>query len=152
MPQLVLGVVDVPYASEEGKTTGDIAEILEAKYHIMEHFFQMHDADIAKCLEDALAGSIENMLLGAPAPADPYAAGTEKINDMFRRFLAERELDQLGYPGIPTAAALAGVSNRFKDKGRSRRAKAEAAGEDPSRPSFIDTGLYQSAFKSWWEA
>ena len=42
---LHLGVIDVPYATE-GTTTGDVAEILEAKYDVMGNFDALHHADI----------------------------------------------------------------------------------------------------------
>jgi len=49
-------------------------------------------------------------------------------------------MDQLGYPGIPTGAAEAGVNHRLLHP---------YAKDNPERPSFIDTGQYQADFKSW---
>jgi len=46
-------------------------------------------------------------------------------------------METLGYPGVPTRAALMGVNSRLK-KRRGKR-----------RPSFRDTGLYQASFMAW---
>jgi len=156
--KLHLGVVDVPYmqapkAPRRGRkrigakpkkmvagtqTTGDIAEKLEARYHVMEHFVQLHSADvIAPALEKGLAGALETMMMGGqPTPA-LFASAEGIIEEGFRRMIEAKELDRLGYPGIPTRASLDGVSHRFKIK------------RGPVRPSFIDTGQYLAAFKTW---
>lgn len=139
MPTLHFGVIDFPHTGV-GKTplsTGDLAEILEAKYHVMAHFAEMHGDDIAKALEVGLEGVLTNMLLGGPAPANAFDGGTSAIDDKFRHFLDMKEMDALGYPGIPTEASLLGVSSRFKKR------------RGPPRPSFVDSSQYQSAFKSW---
>ena len=143
MPVLHLGVIDQPYNEPPGKgqkrigaeTTGDVAEILEKKYHVMEVFYGKYKADIAKDLETSLVGALENLLMGAPATADPFASASSKIENKFRKFLTNKEMD--GRAGIPTEASLLGISHRFK---RMR---------GPPRPSFIDTGLYENSFKAW---
>lgn len=139
MPTLRLGVVDFPHTGvgKQPLTTGELAEILENKYHIMAHFAEIHGDDIAKALEDGLEGVLTNMLLGGPPPANAFDGGTSAIDAMFRHFIAAKEMDALGYPGIPTLASLQGVSSRFKTR------------HGPPRPSFIDSGQYQAAFKSW---
>lgn len=161
--KLELGVIDLPYADpapkprkaprrpgrrprkrrQDGdrgsKSTGDVAEILEAKYHIMEHFVQLHGGDISRALENSLQGALESILLGAPTTIDAFGTGTSQIEDDFKNMLSLKELEGIGYPGIPTEAAKKGVSHRFK-RPYVRRAR---------RRSFIDTGLYQSSFKAW---
>lgn len=150
---LHLGVADVPYghtAPARGKrrakkravttTTGDVAEILEAKYHIMEHFYQMRMGAVASALEKSLKATLESLLLGGPPPLSPFDEGTSKIEADFKDFLDRRLIERLGYPGIPTQAAKDGVNHRLLHpyaKGNTRR------------PSFIDTGLYQASFKAW---
>jgi len=138
MPVIHLGVADLPYA-EGDKTTGDVAEILEDKYHIMQVFYEQHKEDIAEDLKVAAAGALENMIAGGPPPNRPFGSAEAAIEDRFRRFLSEAEMDRLGYPGVPTAAALIGVNHRLKiTKGS-------------PRPSFIDTGLYESSMICWVE-
>jgi hypothetical protein len=69
---------------------------------------------------------------------NPLGQATSKIERRFKEFLTNKEMD--GQPGVPTKAALAGRSKRFK----------RAYAKRPSRPSFVDTGLYRGAFKSWF--
>jgi hypothetical protein len=155
---LHLGVIDQPYAYERqqvssrtgkplkrGKrvslsvSTGDVAEFLEAKYHPMEVFFEIHGSEIAADLEEGLAGALESLLMGAPADASPFASAAGKVEERFRKFLDTKEMETLGYPGVPTEAALRGVNHRMARPYQRRDARA----------SFIDTGLYQTSFKSW---
>src|ERR1700722_17077612 len=106
--RLTLGVVDVAYAHTppeirtakaslkkarkapktnappENITTGDVATLLEKKYHPMEIFAEIHQADIAKDLEESLAGALENILVGAPVDMKPFDAATSSIEDRFR--------------------------------------------------------------------
>ena len=149
MTTLHLGVLDVPYTNEpSGKrpsktsnsTTGDVAEILEAKYHVFEIFWQLHGQALADTMVESMAGGLESILMGAPVTIDPNGTAMAAIMQRFRDFLTNKEMDALGYPGVPTKAALTGVSHRFKDK-------KGAAG----RPSFVDTGLYEASFKAWIE-
>lgn len=158
--RLVLGVIDVPYAhaakaarklvakvrkgraklkaapkpeSDERKTTGDVATILEAKYHIMENFAHRYNQQIVPEVEKVLAGQLENLILGAPTNDINYQEANSTIESLFRNFLDMREMD--GMPGVPTLAALRGVSHRFLHPYAKR----------PERSSFIDTGLYQAS-------
>lgn len=147
MTTLHLGVLDVPYVNAPSgtkgksaageKTTGDIAEILEAKYGIFQTFVEIHGDDVAKALEDSVAGALESVLMGAPPRNDLHGAGTSKIETMFKDFLSKQEMDGRGVAGVPTQAALKGVNHRLKRK------------RGAPRPSFIDTGLYQSSMRAW---
>lgn len=151
---LHLGVSDIPYTNSKGaKTTGDVAEILESKYGVMQAFVNLHGNDIAKAIEGSVVGAFESAMMGAPPRNDIYGTGTSEIEEMFRRFLSGREMDGLGIAGVPTAAALAGKSARFKSgyvkKIRLRIPELGAVTIQPSRPSFIDTGLYEGSMKAW---
>ena len=157
MPTLHLGVLDIPYAydqetkTKKGKvrkkkkkitkstTTGEVAEYLENKYGIMEAFFDEHEEAIIEAVSESLAGAIESIATGAGAGNDPYAAATYGINEMFRKFISNSEVEGV-VPGTPTKAALKGVAHR----------KAHPyAKANPRRPSFVDTGLYEASFMSW---
>lgn len=146
MTTLKLGVVDIPYAGAPGskgqtsQTTGDVAEILEAKYGVMAYFADRHTDDIAGALTEAVEGSLENLMMGAPPSNDPFGAATGKIEQMFRKFLDDEEMR--GQPGVPTKAAQRGINHRLA---------RPYAHENPRRPSFIDTGLYQNSFTAWIE-
>ena len=145
--KLHLGMNDVSYVGTEPKTkrgkttganitTGDVAQILEDEYHIMQTFFDKHQADIASDLESSVAGALESVLMGAPLELNAFGEAESAIQDRFQRFIDNKEMD--GQPGVPTKASLLGVSKRFKNKKGS-----------PGRPSFVDTGLYLSNFRSW---
>lgn len=155
MTTLHLGVIDIPYAyAQEGDrkkgkkkrkivksiTTGEVADILEENYGVMETFFDVHEVEIVDHLTEALAGALESMVMGAPPKADPFAAGTQQINEMFKTFILSGEAEAVSIPGTPTKAALKGVSHRRVHP----YAKA-----NPRRPSFYDTGLYVDSFMSW---
>jgi len=151
MTKLYLGVIDLPY-TESGQTTGDVAEILEGKYKVMESYFEAHKDKIAKSLENSLQGAIESLSMGAPI-ASPFSSAESFIDKDFRNFLSMSEIENLGIPGVPTQAALDGVSHRFKNprykyvgKGKNRTKVKRSR-----RPSFIDTGLYQSSMKAWFK-
>jgi hypothetical protein len=138
MTTLHLGVLDVPYATG-GKSTGDVADILEAKYHVMEIFFEEHQAQIAGAFEETIGDQLENLLSGAPPNSNSLAAATGQVETMFHKFISMQEMDGI-QPGVPTKAALKGVNHRL--------ARPTAKG-NPQRPSFRDTGLYDASFKAW---
>lgn len=148
MTKLHLGIVDIPY-KEESQTTGDVAEILEKRYGVMSAYFDAHKINIAKSMEDSVAGALENLMVGGPVNASPFATAEAFIDADFRQFLSSSEIEKLGIPGVPTKAALDGVSSRFKNP-RYKIVRGKKV-KRPRRPSFIDTGLYQSSMKSWFE-
>lgn len=155
---LNLGVVDIPYgdayaprtrrkgssASSGSKSTGDIAEILEDKYHIMEIFFETNRDFVLKSMDDIFVGHLTNMLAGVGAPKDAtsgdlFRPAMEKIGTAFRDFITQKKLDGVGVPGVPTQASLTGVSHSFARPYQKRA----------PRPSFVDTGLYRRSFEAW---
>jgi hypothetical protein len=149
--KLHLGVVDVPYSQAPSPrqrkaragtvTTGDVAGWLENHYGLFQGFFDANAAEIADGLAESVRGTLESVLMGAPPMIDPFGTGISAIENRFRQFLSTKEAERIGLPGVPTQAALRGVSRRFKQPYR-RRAP---------RPSFIDTGLLQASFKAWIE-
>lgn len=153
MTTITFGVNDIPYSHSDntgtvkkGKTkgaprtstTGEVAEILEEKYHIMETFWNLHDGEIIEDYSEAIVGAFEGLLQGSPVSPNALASGNAEVEARFRKFLSEREMDALGIPGVPTKASLQGVSHRFKGK----------KNKSGPRPSFIDTGLLESSFVS----
>lgn len=144
--KLCLGTTIAPYRS--GKTTGEVAEALEKKYHLMQTFSEVYGSNLAAMLEEGVAASLNSMLNGGPIDKHPFEAGCAKIENLFRQSLTIKAYDGL-IPGVPTKASLEGVSNRFKNpryivkKGK----KIKRA----SRPSFVDTGLLQRNFAAWVE-
>ena len=120
-------------------STGDVAEILEDHYHVMENFIAIVGGDMIRAaIEHSVAGAIENVILGGPVSISPSAEAMSEIESAFKHFLSQQEMDGV-QSGVPTQAALDGVSHRFKHPHAKR----------PPRPSFIDTGLYQANFHAW---
>jgi hypothetical protein len=149
---LKFGVLDIPYGDAKSyrevkrkkpktiggsATTGDVAEILEARYNIMEFFWTLYGDKIGDALLNSMEGAAESILLGAPATLDPYGSATAEIETLFRTMLTEQKMD--GQPGVATEAAKEGVSHRFKQPYKKR----------PPRPSFIDTSLFEASFRAW---
>jgi hypothetical protein len=160
MPTLHLGVIDQPYRSASyqyvgktgkpqtrrrkaqvtARTTFDVAKILESKYHLMEVFYEAHAEDINQMVVDAYAGAVETAIMRGRFPTmDLGTTGIDKIRKGFNDYLDMEEMAALGVPGVPTQAAIHGVSHRFKHP-YAKRAR---------RPSFIDTGLYEASFMAW---
>jgi hypothetical protein len=149
MSKLVLGVDEVPYShsanlgkTKTGKTrvstTFEVAEILEEKYGVMAFFWNKYKEDLLPILEQNLADEFNAVMDGKTPGSDAFAASSNAIDARFQHFLDSKEMDHQ-VPGVPTAASLGGKSLRFKRK------------RGPVRPSFIDTGLYESHFRSWVE-
>jgi hypothetical protein len=165
MATLRLGVVDVPYTDDPSPsktdrevknqkrndiraalglqefhgTTGDVAEILEEHYHVMEIFFEEHQSDIAGVLEETYGDALEDMLSGGvPAGSNSMIAAAGQIKDLFTKFIDGREMDGV-QPGVPTGAAKKGVNYCLKHP---------TAKGNPERPSFKDTGLYEQSFQA----
>ena len=157
---LHFGVADVPYGSAyqaatskrpgphpgpaqqiamNRTTTGDVAEILEARYGIMQRFFELHEAEIVRAVEEVIEDKLEALLSGRPIEQGLFQTGDfTEIEQAFRKMLDDRELDGR-VPGVPTQASLQGVSHRMKHPYAKRG----------PRPSVIDTGLYQATFRVW---
>ena len=145
------GVNDIPYSfqvdlgktstgKQRASTTGDVAGILETKYSVMAKFWELHQDEVVQALRKSVEGAFESLLMGAPAAQGSSDAATSEIEAMFQKFLDLKEMDGI-VPGVPTKASLVGVSHRFKHPYAKRA----------SRPSFIDTGLYESSFRCWIE-
>jgi len=139
MPTLHLGVIDLPHPNggKEGLTTGDLADILEAKYGLYSVFVDANLEKIGEQCADSLQDAIDNMLAGAPAPENPFAAAEQDVAKDFVIFLDTSEIEKIGVRGTPTEAALKGVNHRLKLKKGGRR------------PSFIDTGTLRAATTAW---
>ncbi len=134
--KLHLGVVDIPYA-KDGTSTGDVAEFLEKKFHIMDKFYNMNEDFIAKEIENSLAGELESIMMGKPEGGDPFASAMNKTEQRFKEYITAEE------HGIVTKARMGGtetVGSRFKRQYRKARGR---------KTTFVDTGNYRKSFKAW---
>lgn len=162
MASLVFGVLDVAYSEAHGTsgkqvatTTGDVAEILESRYAVMQTFFDLRKAKIAGYLADAMATAIQNLVTGRPTPLRISAGGQgspmfdaqQRIEQEFRSFLDANEMEKL-------ALALAGPNianphiSAAAAKGVNHRKKHPYAKKNRARPAFVDTGLYRTSFRA----
>ncbi|MDE2105053.1 MAG: hypothetical protein KGL39_47885 [Patescibacteria group bacterium] len=138
--RLILGVTDISYSEENGgaTTTGEVAQILEDRYHVMEVFAIEHEDEIAEDLAQAMVDQIQDIASGAPVPRDPFLDATESIRMRFQTFIETEEIARIN-PDTPTQAAL---------EGRTKRRKG---GKGPRRVSFRDTGTYMASMRAWIE-
>jgi hypothetical protein len=144
MTILHLGVLEFPYAEKGTVNTGDVAEILEDKYGVMEVFSELHHEEIENALVDSVSDAIENIMNGAYESNNIYGDAEGAIEKIFKlTYLDNEEMAGL-IDGVPTQASLDRRSLRFKDKISKNKKKLPT-----KRPSFIETGLYQSSFKAW---
>jgi len=126
-------------ASEATKTTGEVADMLEAKYGVMQAFFDAKKPQIEKLLSEDATNTLNTILNGKRIEI-PFGEACEFIERMFRDFLITSEVESVGIKGVPTQAAQRGVDHRKKHPYKKGR---------PPRASFIDTGLYVNNFKVW---
>lgn len=141
MPTLHLGVIDVAYTGPDAKpgvTTGDVATFIEDEYHVMRVFLEMYEEQIGELLANDIAGEIESLAQGKPVGRLSVDVSMGKIGELFRDFLDAREWKQ-------TSAQVVAAA----DEGVSHRKKRPYAAENPARPEFVDTGLYQASFRAW---
>jgi hypothetical protein len=130
-----------PFPSQQGygagKTTAQVATELEARYKIVETFYGLEEDNIAQDFEKSLGTSLESGMNGKSWDVNH---DTSKLENKFRRNLSSRKYDGV-IRGVPTKTSLRGVSH-LRQNPYTLRA---------SRPSFIDTSLYQRSFKAWLE-
>lgn len=153
MASLVFGVLEVAYSDAHGPaggptTTGDVAQILEDRYHVMQTFFDLRKGRIAEFLADGMATAIQNLVAGRPTlgsavrNGNPMFDAAQRIEHEFRSFLDANEMQKLAIAltGAPISAAAS--------KGVNHRKKHPYAKKNRGRPAFIDTGLYRSSFRA----
>lgn len=123
------------------KTTGEVAEILEAEYGIMEFFWNRYGPKIIESFEEDMERQLEAQAVGLPSPDNIFGRALQTAESLFRDMIDRRELDG-AVSGVATGAARKGVNHRLSHP---------YAKGNPERPSFKDTGLYQASFRAWVE-
>jgi hypothetical protein len=142
--KLFLGVENLAYSDPDVKgvtTTGEVADILEKKYNVMDVFFELYGKKIADDIAKSMIDDMDALMHGEMVSTVPMAGAMQKIEHSFRNYLDADEWQQT--TGQAIAAAQNGVSHRFKS------VRGVAAKQRGPRPAFIDTGLYQSSFRAW---
>lgn len=131
-----------PKGEATTKTTGDVAQILEAKYGVLDSFVYARLPNIAKALEESLAGELETMMMGGKPSGNPFQAAESAITTMMKQFISSMDIEHVGLQGVPTQAALDGVNHRLNHP---------YAKGNPQRPSFMDTTLYWQSLTAWFK-
>ena len=144
MTQIHFGVVDVAYPqlrSKKGRfrkgkitSTGTIADILEAKYGIMEAFAEIRHVDISKAIAPAMEKYFQSVANGEKPNLRLFEQASNRVRVVFKQFLLEKEMDGL-VDGVPTKASLTGKGRRSGRPGA----------------SFVDSGLYSDHMRIWAE-
>ncbi|AOJ70870.1 hypothetical protein WS83_20365 [Burkholderia sp. MSMB2042] len=104
----------------------------------MRVFLEMYEEEIGELLANDIAGEIESIAQGKPVGRLSVDISTGKIGELFRDFLDAREWKQTSAQSVAAA-----------DEGVNHRKKRPYAAENPARPEFVDTGLYQASFRAW---
>lgn len=153
---LHLGVMDVAYSEKDGKktetkTTGEVAEILEAKYDVMGTFYELYKEEIADIMAKEMANRLESLDHGAPISMMSEMI-FPKIEHLFRKFLESGEMERLLSSLSPEELEAMGPKAVFTGAGKrgvSHRKKHPYSKKNKARPAFIDTGQYMRSFRAW---
>lgn len=125
----------------QGKTTVQVAEELEDKYHIVATFSEMNSDFFTSLFEDVFVEQFEEIAtMRKSSKKGLMSKQTDKIEARFRESLSKQRYDSV-IPGVPTLASLRGVSHL----------RQHPYAKSTPRPSFIDTGMYQRSFRAWVE-
>ena len=155
--KLALGVLDVAYSDANAKkatTTGEVAQILEDRYHVMETFYVANEDFIGDEMVKSVSNTIDSLGVGAPPTINPLTEAEQAIERRFRQFLDQREMAKLIAGLSPELRAALGPSGEFSgaaSRGVSHRKKHPYSKKNKARPEFVDTGLYQQSFRAWFE-
>ena len=151
MPVLHLGVVDLSYSDPDVKganTTGEVAEILEDKYHVMRIFFEEHEKKIGEALAKAMSDQLAQRMAGIDQPLN-LGDATFRIESMFRDFLDSNEIQNILPKRIQAADEGRTSRKKLGKEAKKMVGKRPKRKEGTPRQAFIDSGLYQAAFRSW---
>ena len=158
--KLHFGVADFPYRYEQeavgksGKvlkkrkivasstTTGEVAQKLEEDYKLFDKFYEMNEQFISDALSNSVLQGLEAILTGAPMGSyNVFGQAAADIEARFKEAITSQEFDYQ-IAGVPTQASLDGVNHRLAHP---------YAQSNPRRPSFRDTGMFESSIKVWTE-
>lgn len=130
---LHLGVEVVPYATT-GQDTGEVAEILESKFAVMETFVNQNIEAITADIENGIQGALENVLAGAPETFNVFGSAMEDIQDRFHKYI---DLEEHG------------IKTKAKESPKAGARKKRQYRKVTHKTTFVDSGLYRLNFKAW---
>ena len=144
--KLKLGVVEVP--EPNGNTSYGVGKILEEKYTLFSSYVEMHHKDIENELCEALVGAFETYQATGHIAKQPFDAAGQELSLGLKKFIYNEELAGK-VAGVPTQAALEGITTRKVGRGKKSKFKRTRTGI--RRPSFIDSGIFEASTKVWIE-
>ena len=156
--KLNLGVIVVPEPNENGKDidSWQLGVELETRYGLFSNFYKLHQKDINTDIENALNLATKALIEGkTPERAMAYfSSAGDAITHKLHNFISLREIENMGIPGVPTQAALEGLTLRTKTGKVIKRVRKgmkykQVIGE--RRPSFMYSGVFESSLKAWIE-
>lgn len=153
--KLHLGVIEAPEI-EPGETTYTVGKKLEETYGIFSMFYNTYEDFIADQIAQDIARFGINVKNGV-TPSNPFAETGAEITQKMQDFINTREVETVagkyGEQGIPTQAALDGVTTRTKQGRKVAKARKgqkyvrEATGV--RRASFVDSGIFVASMTGW---
>lgn len=144
--KLKLGVIDVP--EPNGNTSYGVGKILEEKYTLFSSYVEMHHKDIEHELCEAIVGAFETFQATGYVAKKPFDAAGQELTLGLKQFIYKEELAGK-VAGVPTQAALEGITTRKVGRGKKSKFKRTKTGV--RRPSFIDSGIFEASTKVWIE-
>lgn len=119
-------------------TAKKVANILEAKYGIVDVFNEVYEEEITSLVHENFKQVAEKVLARKGETTrlmkDLMKPSSKKIEQMFKQFLDMEEMNGL-VPGVPTKAS----HGKLRKRGRTIR----------PYPSFERTGIYKASFRCW---
>jgi hypothetical protein len=140
--QLHIGVYDVPEPEFNGKsvtTTYQVAQDLEAIYHLFSHFVDDHIDHMTKLVTKSVQQSLHQHIDGEEETTEGLDTALSGITLTFQNYVVTGQLDDR-QRGVPTRAAREG-----------RRRLKGPTYEGPPRPSFDDTSTFVNSLHTWVE-
>ena len=158
--KLCLGVIEVP--EPEGGDTYTTGMDLEKKYGVFSMFSNYRSKEINDAIADDAAIGIDMLIKGLSINTDKLFATsgsivTKQLHDFITSQDVEKVAGNYGEQGIPTQAALDGLSYRFAKGVNARHWVSKGIrGEGKQkyglrRPSFIYSGVFEASLKGWVE-
>lgn len=119
-------------------TAQKVANILEAKYGIVETFNEVYNDEITSLVHENFKQVAEKILARKGETTQLMHSlmkpSSKKIERMFKQFLDGEEMNGM-IPGVPTKAS----GGKIRKRGRTIR----------PYPSFERTGIYKASFRCW---
>lgn len=156
--KLHLGVIETA-EPEEGETTYTVGKTLERTYGLFSLMANNYETFIADTIGEDAAQGLEDIMNGQSVSVEKvFARSGQEITTKMHDFITTQEVERVaakyGEQGIPTQAALDGLSLRTargKTISRVRKGNKFKVVKGARRPSFIYSGIFEKSLIAWVE-